>query len=225
MKNKFTFISDTHMKHRHLKLEGGFCLVFSGDCMTHGYDVTELEDFLKWFSEQEYTYKLFCAGNHDRALGAYPEEQARNVVEKYYDEGVRYLYNNMVEIDGYKVYGTPHQPIFGNWGFNTPPDELYDIYSMIPEGLDLLVTHCPPKGILDKSHRKTYRNLTGEMELGSEELSAVLSNLQEPPKYHAFGHIHGDGGKMIKTEKTTYINASICDEDYRPTNEVISIII
>lgn len=225
MEKKFTFISDTHMKHRHLNLEGGFCLVFSGDCMTHGYDVTELEDFLKWFSEQNYTYKVFVAGNHDRAIEAYPEEQARDVVEKYYDKGVRYLFNNMVEIENYKFFGTPHQPIFGGWAFNTPPDELTDIYSMIPEGLDFLITHCPPKNTLDKSHMKTYRNPTGEEPLGSEELQERLKEMSNPPRYHVFGHIHGDGGEVLKTEKTTYINASVCDEGYRPTNKIISLLI
>jgi hypothetical protein len=39
----------------------------------------------------------------------------------------------------------------------------------------------------------------------------------------AFGHIHGDGGKMLQVGDTLYINAALCNEDNDPINNIITI--
>ena len=40
------------------------------------------------------------------------------------------------------------------------------------------------------------------------------------PKVHVFGHIHnGYGQKQIG--QTLYVNAAVCDEDYKPVNAPI----
>jgi Icc-related predicted phosphoesterase len=101
-----------------------------------------------------------------------------------------------------------------------------NIYQQIPDDTDILLTHCPPFGILDQSHHPNYSNITGEKNLGSKELRKVLDEKCErncQPKVVAFGHIHGDGGKKVNINNTTYINASLCDENYDPTNEIITI--
>ena len=88
------------------------------------------------------------------------------------------------------------------------------------------MTHCPPYGILDQSHKPNYINPTGEEHLGSIELKEVLAekHLKKTlPKVVAFGHIHGDGGKKMLIDNTMYINASLCDENYNPTNNIITI--
>ena len=62
--------------------------------------------------------------------------------------------------------------------------------------------------------------------MGSIELKKVLDEKCEKkcqPKVVAFGHIHGDGGKKVNINNTTYINASLCDENYDPKNKIITI--
>lgn len=235
---KITFISDTHTymydynsymyehKYKDLNLPEGDILCFTGDIMSSGHNEGELIHFLKWFSKQPFTYKIFIAGNHDRFL----EDNhllSDEIISRYLNDGVIYLKNTSFEVNGIKFYGCPHQPYFGGWAFNVPDcDKLIHIYQQIPDDIDVLLTHCPPYGILDQSHRPNYSNPTGEEHLGSMELKEVLATKTQfgvMPKVIAFGHIHGDGGKQIQIEDTLYINASLCDENYDPTNNIITI--
>lgn len=228
---KITFISDTHtyMYDEHYKeliLPEGDILCFSGDIMSSGYKEGELIHFLKWLSKQPFKYKIFIAGNHDRFL----EDKrliAEEIISRYQDYGVVYLNNSSFEYEGIKFYGTPHQPYFCGWAFNVPDfEKLVNIYRMIPDDTDVLLTHCPPYGILDQSHQSNYSNPTGENHLGSLELKEVLAEKYHrdgQPRVHAFGHIHGDGGKQMQGENTLYINAALCDEKYDPVNDIITI--
>ena len=222
---KVTFISDTHTKENTLNLCGGDILVFSGDCMSSGSSIFELFKFIEWFKEQNYTYKVFVADNHDRTCEMLPEKYIKPIFDLYYDNGVRYIKDELITVDGISIYGTPYQPYFYGWAFNVSDSEkLTNIYKNIPEGVDILITHCPPYDILDKSHLPREKNgKTGEEPLGSTELLNVLTEMENPPKYHCFGHIHGDGGKVEKKGETTYINASVCDEQYEPVNKVITL--
>ena len=228
---KISFISDTHTNmydesRNELLLEGGDILCFTGDIMSTGYNEGELIHFLKWFSKQSFTYKIFIAGNHDRYLEKY-SVLAEEIISNYKKDGVVYLKNSSFEYGGIKFYGTPHQPYFCGWAFNVPDSKkLLNIYQMIPDDTDILLTHCPPYGVLDQSHQPKYHNITGEDHLGSSELREVLDEKKKNnvmPKVVAFGHIHGDGGKMIKIEETIYINGSLCDEMYDPVNDIVSI--
>ena len=233
---KITFISDTHTQHKKIELPGGDILIFSGDFMGSGYRVYEAQSFLKWFSEQPYKYKIFIAGNHDRYCENNPE-LFEALVDDYVDQNVIYLKDDMIEVEGLKIYGTPWQPYFCNWAFNiSESDRLISLYQNIPEDLDILITHCPPYNTLDKTHiTPAYYDNTincGEEPLGSKELETVLSELGEHrPKIHCFGHIHGDGGNIVGLPYLTkpypggvcYINASVCDENYNPINKIVTI--
>lgn len=224
---KVTFISDTHTRQMNMKpLPGGDILIFSGDAMSSGYSPIELTNFIEWIKVQPYKYKICVAGNHDRYCEAYPVYVIKDMFEKYYDDGVRYICDELIDVEGLKIYGTPYQPYFCGWAFNvSDEDKLYNIYKQIPEDVDIFVTHCPPYDILDKSHVvRTIWGMNGEEPLGSEVLTEVLNELGEhKPKYVAFGHIHGDGGKTIEIEGTTYINASVCDEKYQPVNDIVTL--
>jgi Icc-related predicted phosphoesterase len=226
-----TFISDTHTymydnNYKELILPEGDILCFTGDIMSSGYNEGELIHFLKWISKQPFKYKIFIAGNHDRLLEDKPLI-ANDIISQYTDKGVIYLKNTSIEIEGFTFYGTPHQPYFGGWAFNVPDyGKLISIYQLIPDNVDVFLTHCPPYGILDQSHRSNYHNPSGENHLGSMELKEVLdakilNNTQ--PRVVAFGHIHGDGGKQIQIGDTLYINASLCDEYYEPVNNIVRI--
>ena len=90
-------------------------------------------------------------------------------------------------------------------------------WQMIPEQLDILITHGPPYGVLDTT-------ASGE-HAGCEELYETLtSRLAKPPRYHIFGHIHESYGRthldLADRGAVELINASICDLYYRPTHPV-----
>jgi predicted phosphodiesterase len=60
----FTFLSDTHGKHRRLtELPDADIFVHAGDVTRHGKE-SEVQDFIAWLAELPYRYKIFIAGNH-----------------------------------------------------------------------------------------------------------------------------------------------------------------
>ena len=71
---KITFISDTHTLHNELdgQLPGGNLLIHAGDIMNSGHKKQEIHDFCKWFESQDYKYKIFIAGNHDKMFEGHP---------------------------------------------------------------------------------------------------------------------------------------------------------
>jgi hypothetical protein len=120
----------------------------------------------------------------------------------------------MVDIDGLKIYGSPWQPEFFNWAFNLPRNgsELESKWNLIPEGLDILITHGPPWGVLDLAPRG--------LNVGCELLSKRV--MEVSPKIHVFGHIHSSYGQK-NFNGVEFINASVLGEDYNPTNDPVKI--
>lgn len=62
---KITVIADKHGLHEEIHFgEGGDMIIHAGDVTEYGTE-DEVMDFLKWFSKQPFTHKIFIAGNHD----------------------------------------------------------------------------------------------------------------------------------------------------------------
>ena len=78
---------------------------------------------------------------------------------------------------GLKIWGSPVQPEFNNWAFNVARGAAIRRYwEMIPESTDVLVSHGPPFGMLDKSHPSTAH-------LGCEELAKAVEQIKpETPR-------------------------------------------
>jgi Icc-related predicted phosphoesterase len=219
---RITFISDTHTKHKQIKslLPGGDLLIHAGDFMSSGYSYSEAWDFVKWFdSINDYDFKVFVAGNHDRLFETSPEK-ALEICNSF--KWVEYLEDNFTEIgtdldDLVKIYGSPWQPEFYNWAFNLPRNgtELKQIWDCIPTDTDILITHGPPQTKLDTSGPPWNTPLLG-CELLMERVKEVK------PKIHVFGHIHGGYGYVFDGN-THFFNASILNERYDFTNKPMTI--
>jgi Icc-related predicted phosphoesterase len=218
MSIKIVAFSDTHMHHRNLILPEGDVLVFAGDMLTCGYKFQEVKDFADWFSEQPHQYKIVVAGNHDRVF-----ESSRAICTRYFAQSVMYLEDTGVAIEGFNFYGSPWTPEFNGWAFGLTDEQLERKWRGIPD-VDVLITHGPPYGILDK--------LTPYGHLGDKELAKKVVSTK--PMLHIFGHIHGSTGigmdvfDDLKSPMssyyhlragTVYHNVSICDESYKPVNE------
>jgi Icc-related predicted phosphoesterase len=216
---KITFISDSHNKHKQITedLPGGDLLIHAGDISSMGYK-HEIQQFCKWFNSIEnYTVKTFIAGNHDFGFQREPK-MAKEVVNSYKE--IVYLQDSFlgygVDLENYvKIYGSPWQPEFHNWAFNLPKNglELAQKWNDIPDDTDILVTHGPAFGYLDKIMGQ-YDNL------GCELLTKRIKTIK--PKIHVCGHIHS-GRNIVFDDGTLYINASVLDEQYQYTQKPITI--
>jgi Icc-related predicted phosphoesterase len=211
---KIVFISDTHGKHKILTskaynniLGEGHLLIHAGDCTNVGKP-HEIKEFLDWFSDTPFTHKIFVAGNHDFWF-----EKNHDIAQEYKDKGVKYLFDDMVDIDGVKIYGSPWQPEFYNWAFNLPRGEkLAEKWVKIPEGLDILVTHGPAYGMVDA----TIQGIS----VGCHDLFQRVVKVK--PKIHVCGHIHWSYGQKT-FDGIEFINASILNEGYFYENKPIAI--
>ncbi len=202
---KILFISDTHGFHRDLKIdEDTDMVIHSGDASNwrNPYkNLSEMLEFLHWFHQLKVKYKIFVAGNHDTSI-------EHKIIKMSDYPSIIYLEHESVVIEGIKIFGSPYTPTFGDWAFNRNRDKLFNYWEAIPEDTDILVTHGPPKGILDLScDRDNKFEYCGC-------LSLLKKVLKIKPKYHAFGHIHDSNGIMnagtrkISHLDTLFINAS-----------------
>lgn len=209
---RLILLSDTHERHEEVRVPDGDILIYAGDMTMHG-EFQELSRFNKWMGALPHKHKIVIAGNHDRTLELQPA-LARPLLDN-----VTYIQDELVEVEGIKIYGSPWTPIFhsGYWRFHTKSDEERKLrWSMIPEGLDVLVTHGPPRGILDGT-------LEGD-EAGDLQLFEAVQRAR--PRIHVFGHIHEDyghctGGTLaaLKEDKLTdFYNASVVDRRYQVRN-------
>ena len=212
---KMTFISDTHGKHEYLTskaynniLGSGDVLVHAGDCTNVG-KVGEIKDFLDWFSNTDYTHKIFIAGNHDFGF-----ELVHDIAPEYKEKGVHYLFDSEVVIDGVKFYGSPWQPEFYDWAFNLPRGEkLAEKWALIPQDTDILITHGPAYQMLDW--------VPNGQQVGCQDLFHRVMEVQ--PKIHVCGHIHCAYGQKY-FNNVEFLNASVLNERYEHENKPIKLL-
>lgn len=198
--------SDSHNKHRSLVVPDGDILIFGGDATERG-TVAEMSDFMTWFKALPHEHKFFVAGNHDflAESGGHQFDEMR--------QGLHYLQNDTIEHEGMLIHGSPMTPYFGNWAFMRQRGERLNRYwEMIPDkGVDILIVHGPPYGILDGVDRKyAFTEHVGDVGL-RERIREVK------PKLFLCGHIH-EGQGWARDEHTLYVNTSIMDTNYSPVN-------
>ena len=196
-------ISDTHCKLKQISIPDGDVLIHAGDA-TMGGRYSEMLEFATSMIHLPHKHKIFVAGNHDLGFQDEPEK----FEQLLRDAGIVYLKDSYTLIDQIKFYGSPWQPEFYNWAFNLPRGPaLGAVWSKIPADTDVLITHGPPKDILDYVSR-------GERVGCDELLSAVI---EKKPKYHIFGHIH-EGYGVLERYGVMFCNVAICNRRYEPVN-------
>lgn len=188
---KILHLSDTHdMHHRLRDLPKADILVHSGDFCMVGNEQEAL-DFLNWFCDLPYKHKIFICGNHDDYL--------YNANIDGLPDNVHHLRHSSITIDGIKFYGVPM--------FMSDTTEGRHGYHRIPNDVDVLVTHCPPHGILDFDDDFNY---------GSKSLRTKIDSLHQL-KAHLFGHIHARHDTLLQGS-AIFSNGAIMDADYTHLN-------
>jgi len=207
-------LADTHGHHDALVVPDGDVLIHAGDATLEG-TAEEVASFATWLRTQPHPHKLFVAGNHDRLFEDAPE-QARGLL----GDGIVYLQDSETTVEGLRVWGSPWQPWFLDYAFNLPRGEaLRAKWDLIPEGTDVLVTHGPPRGILDRVKGETALALGRKFKqgphAGCDDLRAAVARRR--PRFHVFGHIHEGYGRET-VDGTEFVNAACVDRHYRPIN-------
>lgn len=207
---RLVVVSDTHGKHRLLRLPAGDVLVHCGDLLSRGGYVGKnrgtghrrgfmaLSDFNAWLGQQPHTAKVVIAGNHDAPLEALPSKcDAASGADALLPSSSRermlsnavYLQDSVASVEGLSFYGSP-------WSFGKSSNRAFQAAApTIPAGLegkvDVLMSHC-------------HHNA----------LSVAVQ-----PTLHVSGHNHNTHGLIQADEafEGVAINASICDGVYRPT--------
>lgn len=226
---KLVLMSDSHGRHENIyvlkageslenketliNISGGVFLPAEADMIIHSGDMSmrgeeyEIDRFLKWYSSLPYKYKILIAGNHDFLF----ERQrgiAKDLLARYPD--IIYLESSEVIIEGIKIYGEPRQPWFHNWAFNVERGEkIKRFWEIIPDDVDILVTHGPPYDILDMTSHGAA--------VGCLDLANRIQELKQL-KLNVFGHIHEDAGYILK-DGVYFVNASIVNLRYQLQNK------
>jgi|688.fasta_scaffold25965_5 Icc-related predicted phosphoesterase len=209
---KLIFISDTHTRHNEIKIPDGDILIHCGDVSSRGIE-REIVEFLDWFGALPHQHKIMIPGNHDFLFEIDPQT-TQDIVSK---RDIHLLNDSLVEIEGMKFWGSPVTPWFHNWAFNRyRGSDIQSHWNKIPEDIDVLITHGPP-AYIDNGLSLVA---AGE-DVGCLDLYNTIKK-RVKPKVHAFGHIH-EGYGTYDDGETIFINCSILNRRYVPTNKPIEL--
>lgn len=196
-------------------------LVVAGDLTMRG-TVPDVEAWVAWAqgaAEQTGCRTLlWIRGNHDHWIGQpaalrglpecaweIPEQRAIRVEGRGRDRPLWVWGSSASCWIPEPLYAAPER--LRSWHGWAWRHERSEIWAGIPAGLDLLITHSPPAGVLDRVEEGHSA--------GDPELSRALCAPGHPPRAHVFGHIHEAGGQGDAPWGTHSINAAARDRRYR----------
>ncbi len=208
MIKKLWLISDTHCNHRQLQVPEVNIILHAGDSTNSKgiYNFAEAENFYDWYDSLDVKLKLLVAGNHDYSLF----NKTFNLT-KY---SFKYLEQDLFKYEKNLIYGTPYTPTFNSWYFMLDKEQQ-EIHAKNIPPCDILITHGPPKFILDSVYKESQNNIKLYEHCGDIELYHRINKIK--PKLHVFGHIHSsndnaypENNGVFYNGDTWFVNASCC---------------
>lgn len=197
---KIVAVSDLHSnKNLYWELwhKSGDILIVAGD-LTHLGRELEMTSALDQIQTMNFKYKIIVFGNHE------VEANYNYYKEKYPD--IIFLENEIVEVEGLKIYGSPYCKEFCSWGFPYyAQDECVD-RTLPKEEVDIIITHEPP------SHPK-LSYVYEDLDIGNNELRKYLEYIYKNVLVIS-GHCHECGGQ------STYIGKANCYNVARKIREI-----
>lgn len=193
--------------HESLSVPDVDMVIHCGDESNNGnawFNESESREFFSWYATLPIPNKVFVPGNHSTAI-----EQGLVRASDY--PTVHFLIHEQLEWSGLKLFGSPYTPKFFDWAYMKDRSELDAVWASIPNDIDILMTHGPPKGILDVTRDM---DSSQPIHVGSKSLRTHVET-RIKPIYHAFGHIHDERSiqnfGQVQQKETLYINCSCCD--------------
>jgi Icc-related predicted phosphoesterase len=190
-------IADTHELHRDLAVPPGDLLIHAGDITVMSKRPWMYRHFDLWLGELPHRHKIVIPGNNDYLL---EDPKERKVITN-----ATLLVDSGVEIEGIRLWGSPVTPLYGGAFGKSKPEDRSRHWAQIPEGLDILITHGPPFGVLDHCGSAERRE-------GCPQLFEAV--FRAKPRVHIFGHVHHGYG-LLRTSDTQFVNCSLMGEDGR----------
>lgn len=204
-------ISDIHGLWNYLEVPKDITYLFVTGDSTNGYTdrpiaptIKQSHEFLEWLDSLYIPNIVVIAGNHDVAI------EKRHIRKEHFEAvGAHYLEMDSININGYKIWGAPYVPTWkGNaWSFQKQRGKMFEIWAKMPQDVDILLTHVPPKGILD------FGTISRE---SAGCMSLLRKVIQVEPVLHCFGHqhdgrnpeIYNSGTRTISGKRTIFSNGS-----------------
>ena len=160
-------------------------LVLAGDIFI-GDDAASLRSDLAWIKSLGFKNTLAVMGNHDLVLAHLLKTQPETARGLLVSAGVTLLQDTEMVIGGTRFYGV-------DW--RSP--------AAIPAGCDVVVSHCPAKGIVDQ------RQPPESEHLGDGWLAKQIEVVK--PRLVVSGHFHGGYGRA-EHDRTIFVNCSLANE-------------
>lgn len=194
---KVIVLSDTHMQFPK-DIPDGDVLIHCGDFINAiGSSEKDIHDFNEWLGLQMHKEKIIICGNHEVPL----KDKKIEYIQKIFTNAT-YLQGTTHQLEcGLTVFGSPYTHsrsiIYRANAFSVDRSTIDKEFSKIPDNVDIVVTHVPSLGILDKTHVDSH--------VGS---SSLLNNiLKTKPLLHVCGHNHDQTGAVWLNE-TLVVNAA-----------------
>lgn len=196
---RLALLSDSHELHRELDVPDADILIHCGDFTMFSRSMKSIIDFNQWLGELPHRHKIVVPGNHEFFLEADPMERSllTNAIV---------IINEEIEVEGLRIWGSPVTPLYGGaFGLSSANDRRR-LYAQVKPDIDILITHGPPFGILDRAPDSKVHS-------GCPELLEAVHHIE--PKLHVFGHVHGTPG-IVRTDRTTFANVAVLGLDGAP---------
>lgn len=198
---KILATSDIHCnlnRLKKIKYKEADILIVAGDLTNIGLKIELKEVLDKISSFTHINTKIVVLGNHDSRnhhnKNGMTEERTYEWCKMNYPE-IIFLNNEIVDIGGVKIYGTPWNSGYkGLWSYEYNLDNRKDL-TCPKENVDIIITHEPPS-----SYELSYIDIYGD--LGNIDLRKYLE--ENKCKVLISGHIHENKNKSVD------INGCMC---------------
>lgn len=177
--------------------------------------------FVPWTDQLPFKKVLVVFGNHDffaEEIGPKHNNGGHELTRMLLPGSIKgqhkieILCDNVYKYMGFNFYGTSWCPDLMNWAFYGDHDKLVEMYDKIPVGVDVLLSHCPPK--FGTVGTVLQRGWSWMRDFGCQELANAIDI--KKPHWTFCGHVHSGDHKVTTIDNTiNIVNVSALDENYK----------